>query len=341
TGGFNPLARIAVVNNVIIDAGLSTGGASTRVGIYCKGNANGLVSGNTVNYGVAAGHDTFYGILLGATDGLRVTDNVLHASSTGIIFVSGTYTNQILARNTITATTPIGTTGATISYATENTQHPSTFANTVTFNGAVVPPGGVTGPVAITGNATVSGTVNSATISTSTVPTAAQLSGLTGGTDTSLHFHSADRARSNHTGTQSLSTVSGLITANGGISGTLSQTPITANYTALTTDQVILADATAGNITVTLPAASTEGNRELFVKKVDSSANTVRVAAAGTDTIDGAASVTLSSQYAWIDIISDGTGRWNISSASTTAVSVAASSVTPGSFASGGYTFPS
>src|SRR6185312_4390268 len=185
SGGFNAIARVAITNNVIVDAGLSTGTASARVGIYCKGNANGLVSGNTVNYGVAAGHDTFYGILLGATDGLRVTDNVLHASSTGIIFVSGTYTNQILARNTITATTPISTAGATISYATENTQHPSTFANTVTFSGAVVPSGGITGPVAITGNATVSGTVNSATISTSTVPTAAQLSGLTGGTDTS------------------------------------------------------------------------------------------------------------------------------------------------------------
>lgn len=215
-----------------------------------------------------------------------------------------------------------------------------------------------TGNLTVDGNATVGGTINSATVSTSTVPTAAQLTGLTGGGDTSLHFHSADRARSNHTGTQSLSTiaggtatgsgytlpdltVSGLITANGGISGTLSQTTITANYTVLTTDQVILADATAGNIVVTLPAASAEGAREVAVKKIDSSANTVRVAAAGTDTIDGAASVTLSLQYAWIDITGDGTSKWNILSASTTAVSVAASSVTPGSFASGGYTFPS
>src|SRR6185437_682206 len=177
-----------------------------------------------------------------------------------------------------------------------------------------------TGTLTVDGAVTASSTINGVTVNNTTVPTAAELSGLTGGADTSLHFHSADRARSNHPGTQSLSTVSGgtatgsgytlpdltvsgLITANGGISGTLAQVTKTANYTALTTDQVILADATAGNIVITLPAASSEGARELFVKKIDSSANTVRIAAAGTDTIDGAASVTLSLQYAWIDII--------------------------------------
>lgn len=38
--------------------------------------------------------------------------------------------------------------------------------------------------------------------------TAAQNTSLTGSADTTLHFHSSDRARSNHTGTQTVSTIS-------------------------------------------------------------------------------------------------------------------------------------
>lgn len=37
--------------------------------------------------------------------------------------------------------------------------------------------------------------------------TSAQQAGLTGGGDSTLHFHSSDRARANHTGTQNLSTI--------------------------------------------------------------------------------------------------------------------------------------
>ncbi len=43
--------------------------------------------------------------------------------------------------------------------------------------------------------------------------TGAQLASLTGGSDTSLHFHSADRDRANHTGTQTASTISDFTTA--------------------------------------------------------------------------------------------------------------------------------
>lgn len=220
-----------------------------------------------------------------------------------------------------------------------------------------IPGSDATGNAAVDGTLTVAGTINSTTVSTATIPTAVQLSGLTGGGDTSLHFHSADRARSNHTGTQSLSTiaggtatgsgytlpdltVSGLTTASGGLIAQLALRTVTSNTTATVSDQVIEADATAGNIVVTLPAVATMGKAELFVKKIDSSANTVRVAASGTDTIDGAASVTLSTQFATWDGVSNGSATWDTTTV-TGGGSVPASSVTSGTFGPGGYTFPS
>lgn len=44
-------------------------------------------------------------------------------------------------------------------------------------------------------------------------PTGAQLGQLIGGTDTTLHFHAADRDRANHTGTQTSATISDFTTA--------------------------------------------------------------------------------------------------------------------------------
>ena len=61
---------------------------------------------------------------------------------------------------------------------------------------------------------------------------------------------------------------------------------VTANYTAVQDDQVVLADATSGAITVTLPDAATSRMR-ITVKKIDSSANAVTVAPATGDTLYG------------------------------------------------------
>jgi len=44
-------------------------------------------------------------------------------------------------------------------------------------------------------------------VSATLPPNVDELTGLLGGGDTALHFHSADRARANHTGTQSSSTI--------------------------------------------------------------------------------------------------------------------------------------
>lgn len=79
---------------------------------------------------------------------------------------------------------------------------------------------------------------------------------------------------------------------------------ILGNETLDETNFVIFADATSGNITITLPSAAANNGRRYIIKKTDVSANTVSFV-----TVEG--SQTLSTQYAGNIIISNGTG-WYI-----------------------------
>lgn len=88
-------------------------------------------------------------------------------------------------------------------------------------------------------------------------------------------------------------------------------TSITSSYTVTANDCVIFANATSGAITVTLQAADQAKTKRLVVKKTDASANAVTIAAAGSNTIDGASSDSLPNQYDSIELASDGT-NWFI-----------------------------
>jgi hypothetical protein len=83
-------------------------------------------------------------------------------------------------------------------------------------------------------------------------------------------------------------------------------TPVTADYTVIDTDQVILADASlaVGTLTVTLLPA-VDGQR-VIVKKVDASATSVTVEGDGAETIEGAANVVLAAQWDDVEVLSDG-----------------------------------
>jgi len=81
---------------------------------------------------------------------------------------------------------------------------------------------------------------------------------------------------------------------------------VTAAYTAAY-DAVIRCDASAGAFTVSLPTASGIKGKAYLIKKVDSSANAVTIDPYGTETIDGAATITLASQYDSVIVVSDGT----------------------------------
>ena len=85
---------------------------------------------------------------------------------------------------------------------------------------------------------------------------------------------------------------------------------VTASATALATDYLILVDATAGAVTVTLPAASGARGALIVVKKTDASANAVTVDADGAETIDGAATTALPAQYDAVTVACDGSQWW-------------------------------
>jgi hypothetical protein len=92
---------------------------------------------------------------------------------------------------------------------------------------------------------------------------------------------------------------------------------VTANYTTDWYDTILLVNATGGNITITLPdsglVASTkdEMGKIYHIKKVDASANTVTIDGYSTQTIDGAATNVITTQYDSITIVSDGS-NWHI-----------------------------
>jgi hypothetical protein len=85
----------------------------------------------------------------------------------------------------------------------------------------------------------------------------------------------------------------------------------TSGYTIGSTDTVIFADATSGNVTITLPAASGVAGYRFYVKRIDNSSNTCSVARTGGDTIDGLTSLTIDQQYTSIAVVSDGSA-WYI-----------------------------
>lgn len=82
-----------------------------------------------------------------------------------------------------------------------------------------------------------------------------------------------------------------------------------SNYTTLASDQnkMITVDASGGARTISLLAAATAGSGfRVSIKKIDSSANTVVIDPNGAETIDGAATFTLSNQYEAIMLVCTG-----------------------------------
>jgi hypothetical protein len=85
---------------------------------------------------------------------------------------------------------------------------------------------------------------------------------------------------------------------------------ITASASVAAGDYFIAVDATSGAVTVTLPSLAAEQGRAIIVKKIDSSGNNMTLAVSGSDTIDGAASISTAVQYAYFRVIGRGT-VWN------------------------------
>ncbi len=90
--------------------------------------------------------------------------------------------------------------------------------------------------------------------------------------------------------------------------------PITSKttaYTATESDGTILCDTTSAGFTVTLPAASGKAGMMLYIKKISSDGNTLTVDGNASETIDGATTLTTTTQYDGWQIHCDGS-NWHI-----------------------------
>ena len=64
-----------------------------------------------------------------------------------------------------------------------------------------------------------------------------------------------------------------------------------------------------GAVTITLPPAA-DRFKEVCIKKIDATANAVMVEGSGSETIDDATTLVMSSQYDAVRIASDGSEWW-------------------------------
>ena len=109
-------------------------------------------------------------------------------------------------------------------------------------------------------------------------------------------------------------TLSNVTITSGSISNIAIGAAITtknANYSATSSDETILSNASAGAITITLPTAVGATGKTYVVKKIDSSANTVTMATTSSQTIDGTLTRVFSNQYTGAQVQTDGS-NWYI-----------------------------
>jgi len=85
----------------------------------------------------------------------------------------------------------------------------------------------------------------------------------------------------------------------------------TGAYTATTTDEVISADATSAAFQITLPTAVSKTGQVYTIKRANSGANAVTVGTTSSQTIDGSTTYSLSAQYKYVSVVSNG-ANWLI-----------------------------
>lgn len=90
-------------------------------------------------------------------------------------------------------------------------------------------------------------------------------------------------------------------------------TVLTSDTTLDSTHNTVTMDASGGARVVTLPAASTSIVGRMYrVKKMDSSGNSVTITCAGSDTLDGAATKALTTQYQYATVICTASNAWSL-----------------------------
>lgn len=103
---------------------------------------------------------------------------------------------------------------------------------------------------------------------------------------------------------------------------------VTADYTATIEDDLIVVDATAGAVTVTLPKVDLAYRGKVYeVVKIDASGNAVTVDGAGSEQIEGAASVSLPTRYATAAVRTVNNLAWTRATPSAAAGGIAGAAI--------------
>lgn len=89
---------------------------------------------------------------------------------------------------------------------------------------------------------------------------------------------------------------------------------VSGDFSRIEYHDKVFADASTGNITITLPSTTATGvkNESWLIKKVDSSANSVIITGTNSELIDGQLSYTLTNAYEAINITTCKSGEWYI-----------------------------
>lgn len=96
-----------------------------------------------------------------------------------------------------------------------------------------------------------------------------------------------------------------------GVNNAASAVVTAATYDAAVGERLVLVDATAAPVAVTLPLVASVPGAVYYVKKLDVSANGVTVDTSGSDTIDAGADVALpAAQFDSIAVTNDGVDAW-------------------------------
>jgi hypothetical protein len=83
-------------------------------------------------------------------------------------------------------------------------------------------------------------------------------------------------------------------------------------YTATDTDETIHIDTTANTVTVTIPSPVGIAGKTYRFKRISAGANNATVTSSLASAIDGATSFTLSAQYKYLVVVSNGVATWDI-----------------------------